>query len=104
MAPALALGAAALFGLSAPAAKLLVGTLDPWLLAGLFYLGSWVGLLAVRLMQRGFRGPVLEASLTVRDRAAVVKAGRPTRPNQAEGRVAIRRLSKACKSYPRLHS
>jgi drug/metabolite transporter (DMT)-like permease len=42
--PGLALGAAALFGLSAPAAKLLAGAVDPWLLAGLLYLGSGIGL------------------------------------------------------------
>lgn len=41
--PGLTLGAAVLFGLSAPAAKLLAGTVDPWRLAGLLYLGSGVG-------------------------------------------------------------
>jgi hypothetical protein len=45
--PRLALLAAALFGLSAPAAKLLVGSIDPWLLAGLLYLGSGLGLAMV---------------------------------------------------------
>ncbi|MGH7396551.1 MAG: DMT family transporter [Candidatus Rokuibacteriota bacterium] len=50
--PVLALAAAALFGLSAPAAKLLVGTVDPWLLAGLLYLGSGIGLGLYRLAQR----------------------------------------------------
>jgi hypothetical protein len=35
--PGTALAAAALFGLSAPAAKLLAGAVDPWLLAGLLY-------------------------------------------------------------------
>ena len=50
--PGLALAAAALFGLSAPAAKLLAGTVDPWLLAGLLYLGSGIGLGAYRLAQR----------------------------------------------------
>ncbi|MGQ0676084.1 MAG: DMT family transporter, partial [Rhodospirillales bacterium] len=39
-----ALLAAALFGLSTPAAKLLLGHVDPWMLAGLFYLGSGLGL------------------------------------------------------------
>lgn len=39
-----ALGAAVLFGASTPAAKLLVGAVDPWMLAGLFYLGSGLGL------------------------------------------------------------
>jgi len=50
--PGLALAAAVLFGLSAPAAKLLVGTVDPWLLAGLLYLGSGIGLGVYRWSQR----------------------------------------------------
>jgi len=50
--PGLALAAAGLFGLSAPAAKLLAGTVDPWLLAGLLYLGSGIGLGLYRLAQR----------------------------------------------------
>lgn len=40
----LALAAAALFGASTPASKLLVGTVQPQLLAGLLYLGSGFGL------------------------------------------------------------
>jgi len=43
-----ALAAAALFGMSTPLAKLLVGVTDPWLLAGLFYLGSGIGLATLR--------------------------------------------------------
>lgn len=39
-----ALGAAFLFGISAPAAKILVGSVEPALLAGLLYLGSAAGL------------------------------------------------------------
>src|SRR5690348_2337425 len=39
-----ALVAAALFGLSTPVAKILVGDLHPQLLAGLLYLGSGIGL------------------------------------------------------------
>ena len=41
---AAALGAAALFGLSVPAGKALLTVTDPWLLAGLLYLGSGVSL------------------------------------------------------------
>ena len=44
-----ALLAAALFGASTPFAKLLVGHLQPMLLAGLLYLGSGLGLFALRL-------------------------------------------------------
>lgn len=39
-----ALGAALLFGAGTPFAKWLLDTVDPWLLAGLLYLGSGVGL------------------------------------------------------------
>ncbi|MDG4574505.1 MAG: DMT family transporter [Defluviicoccus sp.] len=48
----LALASAALFGASTPFAKALLGTTDPWMLAGLLYLGSGIGLLAVRLARR----------------------------------------------------
>jgi hypothetical protein len=41
----LAIASAALFGASTPFAKLLLGDgISPWLLAGLLYLGSGVGL------------------------------------------------------------
>jgi drug/metabolite transporter (DMT)-like permease len=42
-----ALGAAVLFGMSTPFAKMLVGTVPPLLLAGLLYAGSGLGLLLV---------------------------------------------------------
>lgn len=44
--PAFALVAAALFGLSTPLAKVLLGQLEPILLAALLYLGSGIGLAA----------------------------------------------------------
>jgi len=50
---------AALFGISTPFAKLLLGGgLDPWLLAGLLYLGSGIGLGVFRLIRtrRGDKG------------------------------------------------
>lgn len=62
-APALALGAALLFGLSAPATKILVTTTDPWLLAGLLYLGSGVGLGLYRLGRPLLGWRVAEARL-----------------------------------------
>ena len=48
-----ALASAALFGVSTPFAKILLGGASPWLLAGLFYLGSGLGLCALRLIWRG---------------------------------------------------
>jgi drug/metabolite transporter (DMT)-like permease len=59
----LALAAAALFGASTPFAKLLVGTVDPWLLAGLLYLASGVGLALVALLRRPLGIPSREAPL-----------------------------------------
>lgn len=47
-----ALAAAGLFGASTPFAKLLVGSVDPWMLAGILYLGSGIGLALVRLATR----------------------------------------------------
>ena len=51
----LALGAAALFGLSTPLAKILVGSARPQLIAGLLYLGSGVGLGSYWLSTRSRR-------------------------------------------------
>jgi len=58
-----ALAAALLFVLSAPAAKRLAGTVDPWLLAGLLYLGSGIGLGLYRLAQRLLGRETSEAPL-----------------------------------------
>jgi drug/metabolite transporter (DMT)-like permease len=47
-----ALLAAALFGATTPLAKTLLGSLSPFMVAGLFYLGSGVGLAVGTLVQR----------------------------------------------------
>ncbi|CNK71056.1 DMT family transporter [Yersinia aleksiciae] len=47
-----ALTAAVLFGAGTPLAKQLLNTVSPWLLAGLLYLGSGVGLALYRLITR----------------------------------------------------
>lgn len=47
-----ALGAAILFGISTPFAKWLLTGIDPWLLAGLLYLGSGLGLFLYRLVRQ----------------------------------------------------
>lgn len=49
---AAALLAAALFGAGTPLAKLLLGGVGPWMLAGLLYLGSGLGLGLLRLLRR----------------------------------------------------
>ncbi len=46
---------AVLFGAGTPFAKLLLGDVGPWLLAGLLYTGSGLGLLAWRLVRRAPR-------------------------------------------------
>jgi len=75
---ALGIASAALFGASTPLAKLLLGNVDPWLLAGLLYLGSGVGLGLVHFGRRflGIEPP--EAPLRRADipwLAAVILAG-----------------------------
>jgi drug/metabolite transporter (DMT)-like permease len=52
---AAALGAALLFGAGAPLAKALLATIDPWLLAGLLYLGAGLGLALFRFASRAPR-------------------------------------------------
>jgi drug/metabolite transporter (DMT)-like permease len=51
-APFIALASAALFGLSTPLAKILLGDLSPWALASLLYLGSGLGLGLIILRRR----------------------------------------------------
>src|SRR5262245_22189891 len=73
------LASAALFGASTPLAKLLLGAIDPWLLAGLLYLGSGFGLLIYRTAARAMRGKDTEAPLRQADvpwlAAAIVAGG-----------------------------
>jgi drug/metabolite transporter (DMT)-like permease len=60
----MALASAALFGASTPLAKLLRGGgVDVWLLAGLLYLGSGIGLGVVHLARGLFGVPAAEAPL-----------------------------------------
>ncbi len=65
-----ALVAAALFGASTPAAKWLLssyGQLSPWLLAGILYLGSGLGLGLMRVVTRLMGRAIVEAPLRGRD-------------------------------------
>jgi len=74
----LALGAAILFGASTPFSKLLLGTVNPWLLAGILYLGAGVGLAIFLLIRAATSDAVAESPLKLKDLpwlAAVVTAG-----------------------------
>ena len=74
----IALASAILFGASTPFAKLLLGVIDPWLMAGLLYLGAGLGLAAIHLSRTVLRLPAVEAPLRRADLpwlAAVVAAG-----------------------------
>src|SRR4051812_24221548 len=73
-----ALLSAVLFGASTPFAKLLLGTVDPWLLAGLLYLGAGIGLGIVHVSRGLLRLPTIEPPLRRSDvpwLAAVVASG-----------------------------
>src|SRR6185437_1865599 len=74
----LAIGAAVLFGASTPLAKLLLQAIDPWLLAGLLYLGSGCGLAVLHVARRLVGLPAAEAPLRWSDLpwlGAVIVAG-----------------------------
>ena len=73
-----AIAAAALFGIGTPAAKLLLGPVSPWLLAGLLYLGSGVGLAALRLTSRTSRARLAPGE--AKWLAAAIVAGGVTAP------------------------
>ena len=62
----LALASAVLFGLAAPLSKGLIGAIDPWLLAGILYLGAGVGLVIVY---------ALRSSIGLSEREARLKHG-----------------------------
>jgi drug/metabolite transporter (DMT)-like permease len=63
----LALAAGLLFGLSTPAAKTLLTVANPWMLAGLLYLGSGVGLGCFRLVRARIGRVSQEAPLSRSD-------------------------------------
>ena len=74
----LALLSAALFGASTPLAKMLLGQIDPWLMAGLLYLGAGIGLGGVLMARHAFGLPTVEASLRRRNLpwlAAIIVTG-----------------------------
>ncbi len=74
----LALGAAILFGASTPFSKLLLGSVNPWLLAGILYLGAGIGLSLFLLVRHTAVEETAESPLRLADLpwlAAVVAAG-----------------------------
>jgi drug/metabolite transporter (DMT)-like permease len=74
----LALASAVLFGASTPFAKLLLGSVDPWLMAGLLYVGAGLGLGIFHLARGFLQLPSVEAPLRCADLpwlAAVILSG-----------------------------
>jgi uncharacterized membrane protein len=75
---AFALASAVLFGASTPFAKLLLGSVDPWLMAGLLYIGAGLGLAVVHILRSALQLPAVEARLKCLDApwlAAVILFG-----------------------------
>ena len=62
-----ALVSALLFGASTPFAKLLLGEVDPWMLAGLLYLGSGIGLAVLQIGRHLMGRPAAETPLRFAD-------------------------------------
>ena len=76
--PLLGLASAALFGAATPVAKLLLASIDAWMLAGLLYLSAGAGLITAWLLLRGLglsasEPPLTRANLPVL--AGVIVAG-----------------------------
>ena len=74
----LALLSAVLFGASTPLAKMMLGNVDPWMMAGLLYLGAGIGLAAVHFSRGALRLPAVEAPVRRSDvpwLAAIIAAG-----------------------------
>ena len=68
----MAILAAGLYGISSPAAKLLLGEIPQLLLAALLYLGAGTGMLAINLFRRLRRRDRAEARLTRRELPYVI--------------------------------
>jgi drug/metabolite transporter (DMT)-like permease len=62
-----ALLSAALFGLSTPAAKALLGRIDPIVLAGLLYCGAGLGIAALRRLMSRISNPAPQVPIARRD-------------------------------------
>lgn len=58
----LALASALLFGASTPLAKLLLGHIEPWMMAGLLYLGAGLGLAVLHVLRAPIGLPSTAAS------------------------------------------
>ena len=58
----LAIAAAILFGASTPLSKFLLGSIDPWMLAGILYFGAGIGLFVLRAFRRFLGVQTAEAS------------------------------------------
>lgn len=61
------LASAALFGASTPISKVLLGSINPWLLAGLLYLGSGIGLWGYQQISNALGRKAAEAPLRAAD-------------------------------------
>ncbi len=68
----MAILAAALFGISSPASKLLLTEVPPTLMASLLYLGAGFGMLVIKLIQRLSRREQIEARITRNEMPYVV--------------------------------
>ena len=74
----IAILSALLFGATTPLIKTMLGSVDPWMMAGLLYLGAGLGLAGVHLARSAVGLPSVEAPIRRRDfpwMAAVVIAG-----------------------------
>ena len=63
----MAIAAAALYGVSSPASKLLLEKLSPTIMASMLYLGAGIGMLALQIIKKISKAQSYEASLTKKE-------------------------------------
>ena len=76
----IALLSAVLFGASTPLAKMMLGNVGPWMMAGLLYLGAGLGLTVVHLSRSVLQLPAVEAPLRPVGYAVARRCHRNRRP------------------------
>src|SRR2546428_13119831 len=88
---AMALGAALLFGASAPFSKMLLAECGPLTLAALLYLGAGLGLLAARARRRGEGGHGLRETAPTTAEGPPVGAAAPSGAHLAPSPMVLGR-------------
>ena len=84
-----------MFGVSTPAAKALLGVVDPVILAGLFYCGAGIGIAVLSALAAPILNALSRRNERRADRYALKLTGRPEAFISAMRRLAAQNLAEA---------